>query len=79
MKTRRSCRGTKFEPPPLNTQLSHQNTTPNTTAAIPAFSSYFSRRKNAVQYTKVWVMWLKENGVVDSWKHAMKRTASLRK
>jgi hypothetical protein len=72
-------RGTKFEPFPVETRSFCINTLPPTPLQLFQLFLPISLVEKWVQYTKVWVTWLKENGVIDSWKHPMKRTASLRK
>jgi hypothetical protein len=66
-------------PFPLETPSFRINTQPPT--PLQSFQLFLpiSLVEKWVQYTKVGITWLKGNGVVDSWKHPMKRTASLRK
>ncbi|KAJ3453795.1 hypothetical protein MRS44_018427 [Fusarium solani] len=72
-------RDTKFEPFPVETRSFRINTLPPTSLQLFQLFLPISLVEKLVQYIKVWVMGLKENGVADSWKHPMKRTASLRK
>jgi hypothetical protein len=59
-------RGTKFEPFPLETRSFRINTLPPTPLQLFQLFLPISLVEKWVQYTKVWVTWLKENGVVDS-------------
>ena len=55
------------------------NTLPSTPLQLFQLFLPISLVEKRVQYTKVWITWLKENGVIDSWNTPMERTSKLHK
>ncbi|KAI8683287.1 Piggybac transposable element-derived protein 4 [Fusarium sp. Ph1] len=71
-------RGTNFEPFPVETRTFHISTPPPTPLQLFQLFLPISLVERWVQYTQSWLSWLKENNVVDSWKHPMTKNARLR-
>jgi hypothetical protein len=71
-------RGTNFEPFHVETRNFRISTLPPTPLQLFQLSLPISLVEKWVQYTKSWISWLKENDVVDSWKHPMTKDARLR-
>ncbi|KAI8687201.1 Piggybac transposable element-derived protein 4 [Fusarium sp. Ph1] len=72
------ARGTKFEPFPVETRNLHINTPPPSPLQLFQLFLPISLVERWVQYTQSWLLWLKENEVVDSWNTPMTRKARLR-
>jgi hypothetical protein len=71
-------RGTNFEPFHVETRNFRISTLPPTPLQLFQLFLPMSLIEKWAQYTKSWISWLKENDVVDSWKHPMTKNARLR-
>ncbi|UPL02957.1 hypothetical protein LCI18_013891 [Fusarium solani-melongenae] len=72
------ARGTKFEPFPVETRNLYINTPPPSPLQLFQLFLPISLVERWVQYTQSWLLWLKENEVVDSWNNPMTGKARLR-
>jgi hypothetical protein len=72
-------RGTKFEPFHIEKRNFRINTLPSTPLQLFQLFLPTSLVEKWVRYTKIWITWLKDNGVINSWMHPMTEKSAVRK
>jgi hypothetical protein len=72
-------RGTNFKPFHVETRNFRISPLPPTSPQLFQLFLPISLVEKWVSYTNLWITWLKENGVVDSWKNPMGTTSYLHK